>query len=195
MPTGYTHKIKDRISFKEYAMICARAFGATITMRDDSIDDEIPIFEASTYHKDNIDKHKNKLKKLINMSIDVANQKAEKEYQENLKYKEEAIKEDNDLKEKYEIMLLKTNEWQSPSLDHNEFKRFMISQIEDSIKFDCGGCYLTQEVEKLTGEEWLELQIEGANRDIKYHKKEWLKEVERTDGRNLWIKLLRESLK
>ena len=34
MPTGYTDKIKDGITFKEYAMGCARAFGALITMRD-----------------------------------------------------------------------------------------------------------------------------------------------------------------
>lgn len=195
MPTGYTYKIKDGISFKEYAMICARAFGATIAMRDDSMDDSIPEkFEASTYNKDNIFRYEKELKELMNMSIDVANQEAEKEYQKALKSKERLLEENNDLKEKYERMLSCAMKWQYPSPEHKQFKDFMVSQIEDSIEADCGDSYLIRDVKKLTGEEWLKLEIERVKRSIEYHSKEWLKEVERTDGRNLWIKQLRNSL-
>jgi hypothetical protein len=35
MPTGYTDKIKDGISFEEFVLSCARQFGACISMRDD----------------------------------------------------------------------------------------------------------------------------------------------------------------
>lgn len=34
MPTGYTADIKDGISFETYAMNCARAFGACVSLRD-----------------------------------------------------------------------------------------------------------------------------------------------------------------
>lgn len=35
MPTGYTDAIKDGISFNQFILSCARAFGALITMRDE----------------------------------------------------------------------------------------------------------------------------------------------------------------
>ena len=34
MPTGYTYKIGEGASFKEFVMACARAFGACVEMRD-----------------------------------------------------------------------------------------------------------------------------------------------------------------
>ena len=42
MPTGFTCDIKDGITFERFALNCARAFGALINMRDDSLDAEIP---------------------------------------------------------------------------------------------------------------------------------------------------------
>ena len=40
MPTGYTAIIEDdpNCTFEQYLMRCARAFGATVTMRDDPLD-------------------------------------------------------------------------------------------------------------------------------------------------------------
>lgn len=37
MPTGYTADIKDGITFRDFALRCARAFGATIMQRDEDI--------------------------------------------------------------------------------------------------------------------------------------------------------------
>lgn len=54
MPTGYTHKIKDGMTFKEYALRCARNFGALMDMRDDPMDAPIPIFTPSGYHEEKL---------------------------------------------------------------------------------------------------------------------------------------------
>ena len=52
MPTGYTSKIADGIGFKDFALSCARAFGACIEMRDDPSDKPIPNeFKPNDYHK------------------------------------------------------------------------------------------------------------------------------------------------
>jgi hypothetical protein len=58
MPTGYTADIKNGISFKTFAMNCARAFGACVTLRDEpGGGDKIPeAFEASTYHAQQVEK-------------------------------------------------------------------------------------------------------------------------------------------
>ena len=91
-------------------------------------------------------------------------------------------------------MLSKAKAWISPSEDHNKLKEFMVSQLEDSIKFDCGGDYYEKPTVKLTGEQWRSEQTEKAHKDIAYHIKNYREEVERTDSRNEWIDMLRNSI-
>ena len=52
MPTGYTAKIANGISFQEFAMDCARGMGACIDLRDEPEGgDKIPdAFPPSDYH-------------------------------------------------------------------------------------------------------------------------------------------------
>lgn len=52
MPTGYTADLMEKgMEFKPFVLQCARAFGALITMRDDSLDAPIPEkFEPDDYH-------------------------------------------------------------------------------------------------------------------------------------------------
>ena len=53
MPTGYTMILTEEkeIDFKEFALRCARNFGALIMMRDEPMDKEIPEeFPVSDYH-------------------------------------------------------------------------------------------------------------------------------------------------
>lgn len=43
MPTGYTADLMEKgMEFKPFVLQCARAFGALITMRDDSLDAPSP---------------------------------------------------------------------------------------------------------------------------------------------------------
>lgn len=194
MPTGYTAKIADGISFKDFVFHCARAMGACITMRDDSLDTKIPEeFEACNYHKKEIKKAKVELSK-INKMLPVALEKAaKKDYENDVKIHKKRIKESEDLQHKYVKMLARVKAWMPPSENHVNFKNFMIQQIEESIKFDCSNHTLDFK-EKLSWEEWKRKQINRINHNIDYHEKEYAKEVERTNERNLWIKQLRNSL-
>ena len=61
MPTGYTARVKDGTvtEFKDFAMGCARAMGACISMREAAHDAEIPEqFEPSPYHTEQLAKAK-----------------------------------------------------------------------------------------------------------------------------------------
>lgn len=92
-------------------------------------------------------------------------------------------------------MLTKVQAWQPPSSDHAGFKDFMIEQLTKSIEFDCDLSYHTDNPPQLlTGEQYLGSKIAKSLKSIAYHKKEQLAEEERTEGRNRWIKQLRESL-
>ena len=93
-------------------------------------------------------------------------------------------------------MLIQVKKWQTPSEDHLELKIFMTNQIEQSIKFDCSSDYWERQgIQRLTGQQWIDEQIQKCLKDIVYHKKEYTEEVHRTNGRNLWINQLRRSLK
>jgi hypothetical protein len=207
MPTGYTSMIKDNVTFKHFAMKCARAMGACITMREDPADIEIPIFEVNPYYKDKLKKATDEIKSFQKLSVrfdiprgsyatDVeATVKARKQYKKEVADNESRIKENNDLLKKYNEMLRHVTAWQPPTPDHAHFKDFMTEQITGSIKFDCSNTYYLENSPKLlTGETWLETEIQKALRDIDYYTKEHEKEVERTNGRNQWIRQLKDSL-
>jgi len=196
MPTGYTSKIAEGVSFEQFIMNCARAFGALIELRD-SANAPIPKeFKPNDYHKKGIEETKEKLVKLREMELYEAGEEADKEYYRKLNQREEGTQKQINLKEKYDAMLLKVREWQVPSQDHRELKDFMIEQINESIKFDyyIDSNYYTHKIIKLTGEAWLEREINGALKDLIYHKKKYAEECERVGKRNLWLKQLRQSL-
>lgn len=193
MPTGYTCNIEKGIEFKDFALSCARAFGACVTMRDDSSDTPIPEkFQPSNYHAPKIKKAEKALKELRKITVKDAEALAEKEFSTKMKEYEKYNKEKNKLKQKYEAMLAKVNAWTPPSTDHFEFRKFMADQIKKSIEFDC--TIYPCEVKRLTGEKWIKKEKERILWDIDYHAKGYTEEKERVESRNTWVKQLRESL-
>lgn len=193
MPTGYTHKIKDGQSFEDYAMGCARAFGALITMRDEPTDAEIPTFKSSSYHKSTLDKCIAELKMYSGMSISDAEGKALEEYTKAVEAYEKTLEERAGLSVMYADMLKKVEKWEPPTSAHSELKEFMADQIKKSRDSDCSVSYL-RAPKLLSGEEWLTSNIEMSQKSLEYHKKGLKEEESRVDGRNEWVTDLRKSL-
>lgn len=197
MPTGYTADIARGITFKQYALGCARAFGALIEMRDEPADAPIPEkFKPSQYHVDAIKEAKERLKWLRKLKPKQAAMEAEKEFIATQKHLRKGAAEKTALKAKYEAMLKEVDAYKSPSKDHDNFKKFMREQIEESMKFDCSD-YYERELEKLqcpSGGGWLAVELAKCERDIAYHAEENEKEEQRTNSRNEWIAKLRKSL-
>ena len=196
MPSGYTCDIAKDISFNEFAMDCARAFGACITMRDDPTGgDKIPEkFEPSTYNKDRVKHYEFELIKYETMDPQVAERKADEGFIKECRTRAGYIREKENLAEKYHNMLNQVIEWEPPTEDHVGLKNFMIQQIEDSIKHDCNIEYNDHIPPLLTGVEWLEGRIEMTIDDIEYHTRGDVEEIERVDIRNEWVEDLRNSL-
>tara|TARA_R110000850_G_C9803990_1_gene450716 strand:- start:144 stop:731 length:588 start_codon:yes stop_codon:yes gene_type:complete len=195
MPTGYTAEVQKGISFNKYALNCARAFGALITMRDEPSDKEIPEkLEPSDYHFKAKVKAEDSLSALNSLSSEAANKKALDAFNSAELNRTEKLKEEATIEVRYNEMLSKAKLWESPSKDHDKLKEFMVSQLEESIRFDCGSSYYEKPTVKLTGKQWRSEQIERAHKDIAYQIKNYREEVERTDSRNKWIDLLRDSI-
>ena len=196
MPTGYTSTINENCTFKKFVMTCARAFGACAEMRDASSDTEIPEkFEESSYHKNQYEQACIRLELLNKMLIKEATKKAKEEYEEEVKSNTESIKKTTTQILLYECMLEQVHNWNPPTADHIELKKFMIQQITDSIKHDDSRDYHKKNKPVLmSGKEWLIANTEQAKHDIEYYTKKAQEETERTAHRNKWIKDLRDSL-
>ena len=196
MPTGYTSAIKDDISFEQFALQCARAFGALITMRDDPNDAEIPdSFEPSPFYQENIDKATTELIAIMDVSASEAKRLAKKQYDDQVDYIKKQMKKNNELREKYKAMLQKVRAWEPPSKDHVEMKKFMVDQIVQSIDFDCSNeYYLKSYPQPLTGEQYKASEIKRLSHDIEHYTTELKKEKDRCEERSLWVRKLKESL-
>lgn len=197
MPTGYTSDIEKGISFRQYAMGCARAFGALITMRDDPHDAPIPEkFEPSPYYLESVAKAKARIAELEAMTAEEVIAARDKEYADLVEYNEKGIRDRKELRAKYEDILAHARGWVSPSPDHDEFKQFMISQIEDSIQWDCDTSYYEEnQPEKKSPAAWIADAFQRERDHLAYSEKSLAEEVARVEKRNLWVRQLREALK
>lgn len=195
MPTGYTAAIANGIDFRTYAMDCARAFGACISLRDDTGGgDKIPeLFEPGDYHAKALAAARASLADVVAMSAEDCLARAESTYQEHVASRQRAVDERDELRRKYKAMLAEVEAWKPPSPGHTEFHRFMRDQIVQSIEFDCSTTYLEVKP-KLSGDEWRAEELNRLQRDIEHHAREHAKEIERTNSRNWWITELRASL-
>jgi len=196
MPTGYTANIEKGISFPEFALHCARAFGALIHMRDSASDAEIPDeIKPSEYHKIAIDEALIKLNEAKKMTLEEAKTKAEIERAEAIKFYEKYDDDKLKLLHKYKSMLHKVEMWQPPTPDHIEMKLFMMQQINSSIDFDCTIYPHGENKLKKSVAEWRQENIDKCAENLGYHVKEWEAEVQRCKDRTEWIRALRASLR
>lgn len=195
MPTGYTHPVVDGevTEFPEFAMSCARAFGALITMREEPMDAETPDeFEPSSYSAKELAKAEARLKKALSVSPAQAQQRADESYamlmKAHLDYRAR-MKLEND---RIDTMLKQVRSWRPPTSEHKGLKEFMVEQLTSS-KHDMK--WGSEEPVKQSAEAWLAAEIASAEREVAYHTKADQEEKERAAGRTEWVRQLRASLK
>lgn len=195
MPTGYTADVQSgkTTEFKEFALQCARAFGALITMRDDPMDKPIPDeIEPNSHSKMRLEEVKDALAGLDAMTEDEIIQTSKQHNADELQRFKERLQEKADHRARYETMLSKAAEWTPPTEDHAGLRDFMISQLQESIKFDCS--YAPDAPKPLTPTEWLNARRAELQREVEYYTKSHKEEVERATKRTAWIKALKKSL-
>lgn len=194
MPTSYTADISKGITFKEYALLCARNFGATIMMRDEPLDAEIPEFQPSDYYVKRIYEIQKEINTLENLTKDDLKALIDKDYAVRVERINQVNLAQDVLENKYENMLSQVRLWQPPTPEHTNLKEFMITQIEDTIYFDCSFYANPDKVERKDDNTWLKGKLNELYKSITYHEIEHKKEVDRTNNRNKWVKVLRDSL-
>lgn len=194
MPTGYTASIANDISFQDFVLTCARAFGACVTLRDEELGPNIPEFEVSNYHLEQLEKYLAERLSLLTLKPEEVEAKALQQYLDEKESKEVSKRENIALRLKYEAMLENVRNWQPPTSEHVALRNFMINQIDESIRFDCNPVFYDKPTILLTSQEWMRQRLEKVDWNIEYHSKSHAEEVERVRTRNEWVRALRESL-
>lgn len=197
MPTGYTADIVNDQSFEDYVLGCARAFGACLHQQDNDLAEKPKLQEINLYYTNRIEETEQQLNTFNKMSHKDQVDWGQEEKSRQLHSINESLEKKKTLLIKYNIMLDKVNSWIPPSKDHVEFKKFMISQIEDSINWDCSTNYYTVEYSRIKDMiplEFYNAMVSQLNKDLLYYKEQLHKEETRTLERNFWIKSLYESL-
>lgn len=198
MPTGYTSDIENDMSFEDFVLGCARAFGACVHQRDDSGKAKPTFREESTYHVDRLSEAKVEVARLeamrgVNDRTKFGKEIIEKEHASEQKYFNDKVA----LRNKYEAMLQKVYNWHSPSPEHDNLKSFMIEQITSSIDFDCDTKYTMERLTALSKANPLDKYndaLRRAYKDVEYHETEIAKEREKVAEANKWIERLYVSL-
>lgn len=197
MPTGYTSKIKNGITFKTFALNCARAFGACIELRDEGGGGEVipDVFHPSDYHLKGQNEAIRELQRLNAMTTEECELAAHQHWLIDENRRLARLQERSHLRRSYEAMLKNVNAWVPPTPDHMDLQEFMRSQIEESLRFDCDEFAADQIPSvRLSGQDWQALRRQELTKDIQYHEREYTKEVERAKGRTAWVQALRNSL-
>lgn len=196
MPTGYTAPVQDGTvtDFADFAMICARAFGACITMRDDPSDAVIPEqFAPSDYNAKALEKATAELAELEAMTPVERQVAADNANAAAIKAWDDYEAKKSIQRARYEAMLEKAREWSPPTSEHDGMKEFMIQQLTESIRFDCGEPYDKRPSPKSV-DDWFAKALAEANRNVAYYAKAQAEEIERARQRTKWVADLRASL-
>lgn len=205
MPTGYTAGIIDGSikDFKEYAVLCTRAFGAAIHERDEKFSkDAVKKREPSSYYIDAI-KGLNKEKEKLNMisDEDLINERKEVIEEDIRRYKE-CINKAMESKSKLIAMRTEVEAWNPPTEEHNRYKEFMLEQLDMTIKSDCDTTYYEGELAKsaqklLDGfdpKKERERRRLAVEQQLEYHTKNHIEEVLKCDNANEWLDAIYRTL-
>lgn len=167
-----------------------------VTLRDDPIDAPIPErFEPSDYYPKKLAQARLRLAECESMSLEAADVAAAAQFAADADYRENSIAKNRSQIEKYRLMRDQVVAWVPPTASHVEMKTFMLSQIDESVRFDSSEEYYRDNpIRRLGAAEWLEAESKKALRDIEYFASEEAKEIARCESRTAWVQALLRSL-
>lgn len=200
MPTAYTAILGETedMKLKDFALLCARNFGALYCMKDEPLSAPIPErFESDDYYKKELDRVQKEHDDFLAMSDTERKEHLERTYDETVKeYVDRAktlSKEKSILRKRYNNMLYKVVKWNPPTPEHSKLRDFMIDQIHKGLEWDCK----EYELRLPDKDEWCDVEnhINNLKQSLKIAKDCYENDLKATEARNEWLAILRESLK
>lgn len=184
MPTGYTYVLGEReVSFEQFALLCARNFGALVLLRDVEFGAEIPAALPRA-----------KLRDTLDLGADECHRRARIDHEEACARFNEREARRGVLRQRYTDMLDKVLLWKAPTPEHAGLAEFMVQQLRLSIDLDCRSNWDKPPV-LMSGDEWKRERVAQLSRAVAYHADHAAQEAKCNDERQAWLDALRASLK
>lgn len=194
MATVYTHNLMEQgEDFRSFALRCARAFGACVTMRDDDLSTPIPEkFEPSDYHVNALGEAVLQYERLSKLTTAEREAFGDAERQRQIATRQKWATEGREQDARLDAMAKQVEAW-SPDPALGDMKGFMLEQIRISRNgHHWDG--LVSEAEAKPAMQYYTDALAAAEREIVCHREEMQNEQERVDARNEWLRKLRASL-
>lgn len=194
MPTGYTSEIQDGkiTKFRDFAMLCARAFGACVLLRDEQLSPDIPEFTIGEYYVTSVETQRKELGQLQAMTPEQVAAAHAEFYAADDKWRTDSNAKKEQARAAYQKMLDEAKAFKPATSEHVKHREFMIEQLTESIAWDCGKPYVLLEREPV--DVWHAKQIADKAKYLARSIESLEEEKQRVSSRNKWVKDLRESL-
>lgn len=196
MPTGYTHDVGtgELTDFRAFALRCARAFGATVTQRDEDINIPPRHREVDPYYTAKVSEAEQELERYKAMSLDEAEAEMEAEHKQAIEHQRRTISERNAQRERYEQMAALAEAWEPPTEEHRELKDFMVNQLVESIDFDCNTSYIPKPPPRQPARDWLRDKVMMVESRLSNARSRLHEQEDNCAAANAWIDALYASL-
>lgn len=204
MPTGYTADIVEGKvkTFKDFAKRCIRAFGATIHMRDEPLSKKYEPRKADQYYIDRVEECEEELIKLKNAGDQFFIDKIRSGLNSDYAYYSNRIKEIQEVRARLDSILEEAEKWVPPTEDHVEAKKFMINQLEETIRYDGDADYYVDELEKIKTKlespiDVLKIRYEmiaDAEEELERARERLKEETDRCEDSNKWAEQFLKSI-
>lgn len=192
MATGYTYILEEKpeTTFAQFALRCARAFGACIDMRDHAMDVPPPNeVVPETYYLDGLREAEEEARNLEMMTVEVASSLNDEAYVAALEAWENCQAKYTRENETYRRMIDQVQAWKPPTPNHENMKKFMLEQLTGSLH-----TYFWEKPKKQTAAEYLHDRRTRAAEDVVYHAEHWKKAQASAREATEWLQALYASL-
>ena len=203
MPTGYTVGIEDGkiTTGKEFLKLCTRAFGIAIDLKDEPLSVPTPTkFEPDTYYKKRLEDEKANFEKFKAMSFEEARAEMIKAYKDRVDMYKSMLEGSLKRNKQYAKVRAEVEDWNPPTLDHIELKKFALKQIDMCVdtqeQIDRYREYANEELDDSDSAvaEYIHEQTEFHRQGVKRAKESWEAEIKRTEDKNKWMEQFLNSL-
>ena len=203
MPTGYTAYIEDGdiTTGKDFLMLCSRAFGVAIDVRDEPLSVPTPThFEPDPYYQKRYEDSVKELQVVKNMSFAEARDHMRAEHTSRVERAKRQLKMMEEINKKYENVRGQVEAWVPPSEEHKGIKEFALSQIGmcvyTPLMFDTYRNDIASELDESDEavQKYMDELIKLSEDDVKRAKERCEAEVERAKQRTSFMQAFIESL-
>lgn len=192
MASAITECIYDDASFQEFVWKATSGIG--YSRWADDADLRTHKFTVAPYLQENIEDAKKNLEELQNLTDEEKAVRTKAFNEECSSFHEKYDDNKDEKRKKLLTMRAHVEEWEIPTEHHENFKSFMLQQIDETIEWDCRENTREEAFEDMSVNEWYALQIEVASSSLQNAISRYAREQKAIAEANSWLEALRASV-